>query len=96
VVTNNHCGLALYAHVQNEEIWVHKKQSFGAHHKGKCGKGIVDSNCPCEVVIIGIRGAWIVMSQGTPNHMYEVKHPFTKYANCTWSGHCVKIYVNTK
>jgi len=41
-------------------------------------------------------GAWIMMSQGTPNHMYEVKHPFTKYANYTWSGHCVEIYVNTK
>jgi len=40
--------------------------------------------------------AWIVMSQGTPNHMYEVKHPFMKYANCTWSRHCVEIYVNTK
>jgi hypothetical protein len=45
VATNNHCGLALYAHIQNEETWVHKKQSFGAHHKGKCGKGVVHSNC---------------------------------------------------
>jgi len=42
------------------------------------------------------RGAWIVMNQGIPNHMYEVKHPFTKYANCTWSRHCVETYVNTK
>ncbi len=72
VATNNHCGLALYAHIQNEETWVHKKQSFGAHHKGKCGKGVVDSNRWCEVVVIKIQGAWIMMSQGTPNHMYEV------------------------
>jgi hypothetical protein len=42
------------------------------------------------------RATWIVMSQGTPNHMYEVKHPFMKYANCRWNGHCVEIYVNTK
>jgi hypothetical protein len=29
------------------------------------------------------RGVWIMMSQGTPNHMYEVKHPFKEYVNCT-------------
>ncbi len=96
VVANNHCGLALYAHIQNEETWVHKKkQSFWAHHKGKCGKGVVDFNCRCEVVVIGIQGS-LDHDQGTPNHMYEVKHPFMKYANYTWNGHCVEIYVNTK
>jgi hypothetical protein len=54
VAANNRCGLALYAHIQNEETWLHKKQSFAEHHKGKCGKGVVDSNCQCEMVVIGI------------------------------------------
>jgi len=35
-------------------MWVHKEQSFGTHHEGKCGKGIVDFKCQCEVVVIGI------------------------------------------
>jgi len=29
------------------------------------------------------RGVWIVMNQGTPNHMYEAQHPFKEYVNCT-------------
>jgi len=28
-------------------------------------------------------GVWTVMSQGTPKHMYEVKHPFKEYVKCT-------------
>jgi hypothetical protein len=96
VAANNHCGLALYAHIQNEETWVHKKQNFGAHHKVSVEKVLLILIVTVKWSSLESRGAWIVMSQGTPNHMYEVKHPFTKYANCTWSKHCVEIYVNTK
>jgi hypothetical protein len=28
-------------------------------------------------------GVWTVMNQGTPNHMYEIKHAFKEYVNCT-------------
>jgi hypothetical protein len=28
-------------------------------------------------------GVWTVMNQGTPNHMYEIKHPLKEYVNCT-------------
>jgi len=33
------------------------------------------------------KGVWVVMNKGTPNHMYEIKHPFKEYVNCTceWS-----------
>ncbi len=33
------------------------------------------------------RGVWTVMSQGTPNHMYEVIHLFKEYVNytCEWA-----------
>jgi hypothetical protein len=54
VATNNHCGLALYACVGDEQTHVHKEQSIGVHHIGKCGKGIVDFGHQCEMAIIGI------------------------------------------
>jgi len=54
VAANNHYGLALFACVRDEQTQVHKEQNIGVHHRGKCGKGIVDFGHQCEMAIIGI------------------------------------------
>ncbi len=71
VVANNHHGLTLYACVEDEKTQVHKEQ---VHRKSKHWKTLLILATNVKWPSLESRVAWIMMNQGIPNHMYEVKH----------------------
>ncbi len=51
--------------------------------KASVEKVLLILNANVNQLSLESRGVSTVMSQGAPNHMYEVKHPFKEYINCT-------------
>jgi len=51
--------------------------------KASVEKALLILNANVKWLSLESKGVWTVMNQGTPNHMYEVKHPFKQYVKCT-------------
>jgi hypothetical protein len=51
--------------------------------KANVEKALLILNANVKWLSLDSGGVWTMMSQGTPNHMYEVKHPFRECVNYT-------------
>jgi hypothetical protein len=56
-VANNHCGLALYAHIQNEKTSVHKNKVFERITKASVEKVLL-------ILIVDVK--WLSLESGGP------------------------------